>query len=63
MEIGKIKLEAPIIQAAISGYSDRAMRELARQFGAEMTFSGLMLDKSVVHQRMWRHVSFIKCTF
>jgi tRNA-dihydrouridine synthase B len=59
LEIGNIKLGAPVFQAAISGYSDRAMRELARRYGAELTFSGLMLDKSVSHRKMWRRGEFV----
>jgi len=53
LKIGNIELKMPIFQSAISGYTDRAMREMARRFGAELTFSGLMLDKSVTHRRMW----------
>jgi len=53
LKIGNIELKVPIFQSAISGYSDRAMREMARRFGTELTFSGLMLDKSVTHRRMW----------
>ncbi len=38
------------MQAPLSGYSDRAMRTLARRFGCELTFSGVMLDKSACHK-------------
>jgi len=38
------------MQASLSGYSDRAMRTLARRFGCELTFSGVMLDTSACHK-------------
>ncbi|MCP4707881.1 MAG: tRNA-dihydrouridine synthase family protein, partial [Planctomycetes bacterium] len=59
LKIGNIEFKLPIFQSAISGYSDRAMREMARRFGAELTFSGLMLDKSVAHWRMWRQSHYV----
>ena len=54
-----IRLDIPVIQAALSGYSDLAMRRLARDFGAPMTFSSLMLDKTAVHLKAWRKGAFI----
>jgi len=54
-----IRLDIPVIQAALSGYSDLAMRRLARDFGAPMTFSSLMLDKTAVHLKVWRKGAFI----
>lgn len=59
VKIGNIQLDIPVFQAALSGYSDLAMRQLARQFGAPMTFSGLMLDKTAVHQKAWQKGAFI----
>ncbi len=44
------------MQASLSGYSDRAMRTLARQFGCELTFSGVMLDKSVCYKPFLRKI-------
>ncbi|MGL4943193.1 MAG: tRNA dihydrouridine synthase [Thermoguttaceae bacterium] len=38
----------PVIQAALSGYSDLPMRRLARQFGAGVTLCEVLLDKLVV---------------
>ena len=58
-KIGNIQLDIPVIQAALSGYTDLAMRFLAREFGAPMTFSGLMLDKTVIHQKAWKKGAFI----
>jgi len=47
LKVGKINLEVPFFQAALSGYSDYAMRKLALSFGAPLTFAPLMLAKSV----------------
>jgi tRNA-dihydrouridine synthase B len=48
LSIGPITLDAPIVQAALSGYSDRAMRVLARRHGAAYTIGEVLLDKFVV---------------
>ena len=32
--IGGVQLASPVVQAALSGYSDLPMRRLARRFGA-----------------------------
>ena len=48
----------PIWQAALSGYSDYAMRALAREYGADMTFSGVILDKSASHPKAIRKKRF-----
>jgi nifR3 family TIM-barrel protein len=50
VQIGNIKLNTPILQASLSGYSDRAMRTLARRFGCELTFSGVLLDTSACYK-------------
>jgi len=52
IKIGNITLSPPIYQAALSGYSDRAMRMMARAHGAVLTFSGLMLDKSTAYRKV-----------
>ena len=45
--IGGITLEAPFVQAALSGYSDWPMRVLARRYGAAYTVHEVMLDRFV----------------
>jgi tRNA-dihydrouridine synthase B len=45
--IGDVKIELPIIQAALSGYSDWPMRALARQLGAPYTIAEVMIDQFV----------------
>ncbi|MEN6385062.1 MAG: tRNA-dihydrouridine synthase family protein [Phycisphaerales bacterium] len=54
MRIGQLNFKQPMLQAALSGYTDRAMRILARRFGCELTFSGVMLDKSACHKSVMR---------
>lgn len=54
MKIGNLHFKRPFLQAALSGYTDRAMRVLARKFGCELTFSGVMLDKSACHKSVMR---------
>jgi nifR3 family TIM-barrel protein len=46
--IGGVRLSSPLIQAALSGYSDRAMRVLARRHGAAYALGEVLLDQFVV---------------
>ena len=48
LEIGPISLDFPIVQAALSGYSDTAMRVVARRQGAPYTLCEVMLDKFIL---------------
>ncbi len=54
MRIGNLNFKYPMLQASLSGYTDRAMRILARRFGCELAFSGVMLDKSACHKSVLR---------
>lgn len=47
LRIGPIELDFPVVQAALSGYSDRAMRVVARRLGAPYTLCEVMLDRFV----------------
>jgi len=58
LKIGNIILDVPFFQASLSGYSDYAMRAIARDFGAPLTFAGVMLAKSVLHPRLFRNPIF-----
>lgn len=49
LKIGRITLDAPFFQASLSGYSDYAMRKLARSFGAPLTFAGVILAESAAN--------------
>lgn len=48
LRIGHLQLDFPVVQAALSGYSDLAMRVIARRHGAPYTLCEVMLDKFVV---------------
>ena len=47
LQIGQHKLELPVVQAALSGYSDWPMRAIARQLGAPYTICEVMVDTFV----------------
>ena len=59
LEIGNIKLSQPFFQASLSGYSDYAMRNLARRFGAELTFPGVMLAKIILSPKVLKKPIFL----
>lgn len=48
LTIGSLKLHLPVIQAALSGFSDRPMRAVARRYGAEFAMAEVVLDEHVV---------------
>ncbi|MBX3395716.1 MAG: tRNA-dihydrouridine synthase [Phycisphaerae bacterium] len=47
LAIGPISLDAPFAQAALSGYSDVAMRVLAREYGCPYSLNEVVLDRLV----------------
>jgi len=47
LRIGPFELDFPVVQAALSGYSDRAMRVIGRRLGASYTLCEVMLDRFV----------------
>ena len=48
LTIGPLKIGFPVVQAALSGYSDWAMRVVARRLGAPYTLCEVLLDKLVL---------------
>ncbi|HLA83895.1 MAG TPA: tRNA-dihydrouridine synthase [Thermoguttaceae bacterium] len=48
LQIGRLEIDSPITQAAMSGYSDWPMRVIARRLGASYTLCEVMLDRFVV---------------
>ena len=48
LSIGNVDIGFPIVQAALSGYSDWPMRVIARRLGAPYTVCEVMLDKFLV---------------
>lgn len=47
LRIGNIDVGFPVVQAALSGYSDAAMRIIARRLGAPYTLCEVLLDQFV----------------
>ncbi|HEY3391696.1 MAG TPA: tRNA-dihydrouridine synthase [Lacipirellulaceae bacterium] len=48
LRLGPVKLDFPVVQAALSGYSDLPMRVIARRLGAPYTLCEVMLDRFIV---------------
>ncbi|MBN1395518.1 MAG: tRNA-dihydrouridine synthase [Pirellulales bacterium] len=48
LRFGQIVVDFPVVQAALSGYSDWPMRTISRRFGAAFTLCEVMLDRFVV---------------
>lgn len=47
LTIGALKIRMPAIRAALSGFSDRPMRAVARRYGAEFAMAEVVLDELV----------------
>ena len=48
LRIGSVAIGFPVVQAALSGYSDWAMRVIARRLGAPYTLCEVMLDQFLI---------------
>lgn len=48
LSIGQVHIGFPVVQAALSGYSDLAMRVIARRLGASYALCEVMLDRLVL---------------
>ena len=48
LRLGDVRLDFPVVQAALSGYSDAAMRVVARRLGASYALCEVMLDYFVL---------------
>lgn len=62
LRLGPITLDFPVIQAALSGYSDAPMRIISRRLGASYTICEVVLDQFVLKikpRRRNRHHMFI----
>ncbi len=49
LQIGNVPIGFPVVQAALSGYSDWPMRVIARRLGATYTLCEVMLDEFLVN--------------
>jgi nifR3 family TIM-barrel protein len=58
LKIGGLSLDVPFFQASLSGYSDYAMRTLARRFGCPFTMADMILAKSAANPRVLRKAIF-----
>jgi nifR3 family TIM-barrel protein len=60
LRIGHVEIDCPAVQAALSGYSDLAMRRVARLHGAAYALNEVVLDQTVLtpgkKQRQITHV-------
>jgi tRNA-dihydrouridine synthase B len=60
--IGGVAIGFPVVQAALSGYSDWPMRVVARRLGAPYTLAEVMIDRFVLNmknRRRTRHHLFV----
>ncbi|MEZ6096611.1 MAG: tRNA-dihydrouridine synthase [Pirellulaceae bacterium] len=51
LKIGQVEIGFPVVQAALSGYSDWPMRVLAKRHGADYTLCEVMLDQFLVQMK------------
>jgi len=58
LKLGSLALDVPFFQASLSGYSNYAMRSLARLFGCPFIMADMMLAKSAAHPRVLRKAIF-----
>jgi nifR3 family TIM-barrel protein len=58
LKIGTHEFSLPVVQAALSGYSDLAMRRVARMHGASYTLNEVVLDQLVLtHGKKQRFIT------
>ena len=56
--VGSLTLQAPVLMAAMAGYTDRAMRRLVREQGAAYASTGALLDRSLTSGKVLRLPEF-----
>ena len=57
LKIGNVDIGFPVVQAALSGYSDWPMRVIARRLGAPYSICEVMLDKFLVELKQRKRTS------
>lgn len=57
LTIGSVAIGFPVVQAALSGYSDAPMRIIARRLGASYSLCEVMLDKFLVQLKPRKRTS------
>lgn len=59
LQLGPIRLDFPVVQAALSGYSDAPMRVIARRLGAPYALCEVMLDYFIMQVRLRKATSHL----
>jgi tRNA-dihydrouridine synthase B len=59
LRLGPITLDFPVVQAALSGYSDAPMRIIARRLGAPYALCEVMLDYFIMQVRLRKATSHL----
>jgi tRNA-dihydrouridine synthase B len=59
LRLGPITLDFPVVQAALSGYSDAPMRIIARRLGAPYALCEVMLDYFIMQVRLRKSTSHL----
>jgi tRNA-dihydrouridine synthase B len=57
LKIGNVEIGFPVVQAALSGYSDWPMRVMAKRLGASYTLCEVMLDEFLVNLKERKRTS------
>ncbi|WP_010582029.1 tRNA dihydrouridine synthase [Schlesneria paludicola] len=55
LSIGQVKIGFPVVQAALSGYSDGPMRIVARRLGASYSLAEVLIDRFVLDATNQHH--------
>ena len=59
LQLGSLTLDFPVVQAALSGYSDASMRVIARRLGAPYALCEVMLDYFIMQVRLRARTSHL----
>ena len=60
LRIGSVAIGFPVVQAALSGYSDLAMRRIARRLGASYALCEVVLDRVILQARRKNRLRFMR---
>ena len=60
LRIGHVNIGFPVVQAALSGYSDYAMRKIARRLGADYALCEVVLDRIILQTRRKERLRFMR---
>jgi len=60
LQIGSVSIGFPVVQAALSGYSDTAMRQIARRLGASYALCEVVLDRVILQAKRKNRLRFLR---